>query len=113
MTAPDCLFCKMVNREIQADEVVRTDSVLAFRDISPVAPTHVLVIPTEHHENVGALAEEGDTLAKMADVARQIAEKECPQGYRWVFNTGPAAGQAVFHVHGHLLGGRDLGWPPG
>lgn len=112
-TDGDCLFCKMVSGEIQADEVARTDTVLAFRDINPVAPTHVLVIPTEHHRNVASLAQAGDTLAQMAAVAADIAGRECPNGWRWVFNTGADAGQAVFHVHGHVLGGRAIGWPPG
>jgi len=104
----------MVSREIQADEVQRTPSVLAFRDISPQAPTHVLVVPTEHHRDVAALvgADPG-VLGEMARVAASIGERECPGGWRWVFNSGPDAGQSVHHVHGHVLGGRTMAWPPG
>lgn len=110
---PECLFCKMVSGEIQADEVVRTERVLAFRDLNPVAPTHVLVIPTQHLQDVAAAGNAGGVLDEMARVAGDIAADECPDGWRWVFNSGPDAGQSVFHVHGHLLGGRDLAWPPG
>ena len=117
----DCLFCRMVAGEIPADVVHRTDRVLAFRDINPQAATHVLVIPTEHHPTAGALAEKdpalmGEVVAAAHAVARQeglVAGDGAEPGYRLVANTGPAAGQTVHHVHLHLLGGRDLGWPPG
>ena len=114
LTDPQCLFCRMVSGEVEADEVVRTDRVLAFRDINPKAPLHVLVVPRDHHRDVGALAAaDGEVLAEMGRVAHDIAEGQSPDGWRWVFNTGPAAGQSVFHVHGHVLGGRELTWPPG
>lgn len=114
LTDPQCLFCRMVSGDIQADEVVRTERVLAFRDINPKAPLHVLVVPVDHHTDVGALAaSDGGALAEMARVAHEVAESESPDGWRWVFNTGPASGQTVFHVHGHVLGGRELTWPPG
>ena len=113
LTDPECLFCKMVSGEIQADEVARTETVLAFRDISPKAPTHVLVVPTNHYPNVASLGAAGGVLDEMARIAGEIGESESPDGWRWVFNTGPAAGQTVFHVHGHVLGGRELTWPPG
>ncbi len=104
----------MVSGEISADEVRRTDRVLAFRDINPQAPLHVLVVPVDHHVDVGALAAaDGGVLAEMARVAHEIGEGESPDGWRWVFNSGPAAGQTVFHVHGHVLGGREMTWPPG
>ncbi len=117
----DCLFCRMVTGEIPADVVHRTDRVLAFRDINPQAPTHVLVIPQEHHRNLGALAAADPALlAEVVSAARQVAEQEglieddrAEPGYRVVSNTGPQAGQSVDHVHLHVLGGRDLGWPPG
>ncbi|WP_231486460.1 histidine triad nucleotide-binding protein [Candidatus Blastococcus massiliensis] len=116
----DCLFCRMVAGEIPADVVHQTDRVLAFRDISPQAPTHVLVIPKEHHATVGALAETdpallADVVAAAHAVARQekLVTDGSEPGYRLVTNTGPAAGQTVHHLHVHVLGGRDLGWPPG
>jgi histidine triad (HIT) family protein len=117
----DCLFCKMVAGEIPADVVLDTDRVLAFRDINPQAPTHVLVIPKEHHRNIGALAAAdpgllGEVVSGAAAVARQdglIGTDTVEPGYRMVSNTGPQAGQSVDHVHLHVLGGRHLGWPPG
>ncbi len=111
----DCLFCSIVAGDIPADVVLSTDAVLAFRDIEPQAPTHVLVIPKFHYENVGALGAEDPALAgHLADAARQVAEADgIGDAYRLVFNTGAGAGQSVFHVHGHVLGGRDLTWPPG
>lgn len=112
---PDCLFCSIVAGDIPADVVLSTDQVLAFRDIDPKAPTHVLVIPKDHHANVGELAQRDPELSgALLDAARQVAEAEgIADGYRLVFNTGADAGQTVFHVHAHVLGGRDLGWPPG
>lgn len=117
----DCLFCRMVDGEIPADVVLRTDRVLAFRDINPQAPTHVLVIPQTHHATIGALAGAdpallGDVVAAAHAVALQeglVGEDVAEPGYRLVTNTGPQAGQSVHHVHLHVLGGRDLGWPPG
>jgi histidine triad (HIT) family protein len=117
----DCLFCRMVAGEVPADVVHRTDRVLAFRDINPQAPTHVLVIPTDHHPTAAALAAADPALlAEVVGVAQTVAEQEglatgggTEPGYRLVTNTGPAAGQSVQHVHLHLLGGRALGWPPG
>ena len=116
MTASeDCLFCKISAGEIPADVVHESDTTVAFRDLHPQAPTHVLVVPRSHHANAGALAQhEPATVAALVDSARQVAEAEgLGEGYRLVFNTGAQAGQTVFHVHLHLLGGRDLGWPPG
>jgi histidine triad (HIT) family protein len=101
----DCLFCRMVAGEIPADVVHETDRVFAFRDINPQAPTHVLVIPKEHHRNIAA--QEG--LVDVDPVDGGTAEP----GYRLVTNTGPEAGQSVDHVHLHVLGGRRMGWPPG
>jgi histidine triad (HIT) family protein len=118
---PDCLFCRMVAGEIPADVVHRTDRVLAFRDINPQAPTHVLVIPTEHHRNLGALAAAdpellGEVVRAATEVARQeglVDDGGVDPGYRVVTNTGPQAGQSVDHLHLHVLGGRRLEWPPG
>ncbi|MGY1721061.1 histidine triad nucleotide-binding protein [Blastococcus sp. SYSU DS0552] len=117
----DCLFCRMVAGEIPADVVHETDRVLAFRDINPQAPTHVLVIPKEHHATVGALvAADPALLGEVVAGAHAVATREglvtdggAAPGYRLVTNTGPQAGQSVHHVHLHVLGGRDLGWPPG
>jgi histidine triad (HIT) family protein len=117
----DCLFCRMVAGEIPADVVLETDRVLAFRDINPQAPTHVLVIPKEHHRNFGALATAdpallGDVAAAAHAVAVQeglVTDGGNEPGFRLVANTGPQAGQTVDHLHLHVLGGRGLGWPPG
>jgi histidine triad (HIT) family protein len=107
----DCVFCKVVAGEIPADVVQEGELVLAFRDLAPVAPTHVLVVPRRHHPDVGSLAAaEPDALAELVRVAAAVAGDD---DYRLVFNTGPGAGQSVFHVHGHVLAGRDLTWPPG
>ena len=114
-TDADCLFCKIVAGEIPADVVHETETTLAFRDIDPQAPHHVLVVPRTHQPNVAALAEHEpqvatDLLNAVAAVARQ---EGLDDGYRLVFNTGAVAYQSVFHVHAHVLGGRPMGWPPG
>jgi len=112
----DCLFCKIFAREIPAKEVFRDEEIVAFEDIRPVAPTHVLVIPKEHIPSVHDLTDRrGPMLARMFEVANQIADerKIDRDGYRIVFNKGPQAGQSVYHLHLHLLGGRAMGWPPG
>jgi len=107
----DCIFCAIVAGEIPADVVARTDAVVAFRDIAPKAPVHVLVVPVRHEANVAALAAAApQVLAEMAAVAQQIADAECDGEFRWIFNTGAAAGQTVFHAHGHVMNGGDLGW---
>jgi histidine triad (HIT) family protein len=112
---PDCLFCKIVAGEIPADVVHETETTIAFRDIEPQAPTHILVIPRTHVPNAAALAaEEPEVLIDMVATVGTVAEKEgLGEGYRLVFNTGRRAYQSVFHVHGHVLGGRDMTWPPG
>jgi histidine triad (HIT) family protein len=111
----DCLFCKFVSGEITPDVVHETETTLAFRDINPQAPTHVLVVPKAHHENAAALAAADPAgVAAVVEAAGAVAEQEgLGDGYRLVFNTGGRAGQTVFHVHCHVLGGRDLSWPPG
>jgi histidine triad (HIT) family protein len=116
-----CLFCRMVAGEIPPDVVRETDRTLAFRDINPQAPTHVLVIPKDHHPNLGALAAADPGLtADLVSAAHAVAAQEglitdggVEPGYRLVTNTGPKSGQSVHHVHLHVLGGRGLGWPPG
>jgi len=110
------LFCKIFAREIPAKEVFRDDDIVAFEDIRPVAPTHVLVIPKEHIPSIHDLTrDQGPMLARMMEVANRIADerKVDRDGYRLVFNKGPQAGQSVYHVHLHLLGGRAMSWPPG
>jgi histidine triad (HIT) family protein len=110
----DCLFCKVVTGDIPAEVVHRGDTVVAFRDINPRAPTHVLVVPVAHHADVAALATaDPAALAELVAVGRQVATDEGHDDYRLVFNTGAGAGQSVFHVHGHVLAGRALSWPPG
>ena len=111
----DCLFCSFVSGDIQPDVVHETGTTLAFRDIDPQAPTHVLVVPKEHHANVVALsADAPDTLTDLFETVRAVAEKEgLGDRFRLVFNTGAEAGQSVFHIHLHVLGGRSLSWPPG
>ena len=111
----DCLFCRIVAGEIPATVVLDTERVLAFRDISPQAPVHVVVIPKDHHADVVALsaadpALAGELLASASEVA---AQEGLADGFRVVLNTGADGGQTVFHVHAHVLGGRGLGWPPG
>ncbi|MEU3537187.1 histidine triad nucleotide-binding protein [Streptomyces murinus] len=110
----DCLFCKIVAGHIPATVVRETETTLAFRDINPQAPTHILVIPKVHYRDAAALAAGAPEVA--ADVLREtqaVADEEKLDSYRVVFNTGPGAGQTVWHAHGHVLGGRGLEWPPG
>jgi histidine triad (HIT) family protein len=111
----DCLFCKFVSRELETDVVLETAASLAFRDIAPQAPTHVLVVPKEHHATVGDLARtDADGLTDLVRTAADVAAAEgLDGGYRLVFNTGPDALQSVHHVHAHVVGGRTLTWPPG
>lgn len=110
----DCLFCKIVLGDIPADVVHRTDRVVAFRDVNPQAPTHVLVIPVTHHANAAASsAADPAIVADLVAAAATVADAEGVDGYRLVFNTGAQAHQTVFHTHLHLLGGRSMTWPPG
>ncbi|MDX1480117.1 MAG: histidine triad nucleotide-binding protein [Woeseiaceae bacterium] len=116
MSESDCLFCKIVAGDIPADIVHDTDSVLAFRDINPQAPTHVLVIPRRHIATLNDLEAGDDALVgKLFLAAREIAAEEgiAEAGYRTVMNCNRGAGQSVFHIHLHVLGGRGLDWPPG
>jgi histidine triad (HIT) family protein len=112
----ECLFCKIVSGDVPAKIVRETERTLTFRDINPQAPTHVLVVPKDHHPDVAALAATDEaTLALMLKEAHEVAVGEgiADAGYRVVFNIGSEAGQTVFHVHAHVLGGRGLNWPPG
>ena len=116
MTDSDCLFCKIVDGTIPADIVAQTDRALAFRDINPQAPVHILVIPKQHVPSLGVAADEhSDLLGAVLVLARDVARSEgvAESGFRTVLNTGDNGGQSVDHVHAHVLGGRFLGWPPG
>ena len=112
----DCLFCKMVAGEIKPDVVYEDDEVLAFRDVNPQAPTHVLVIPKAHVATTNDLdADNAHLIGKLYLAAKQVAADEdiAGPGYRTVINCNPASGQSVYHIHLHLLGGRPMNWPPG
>lgn len=111
---PNCLFCKIIEGDIPADVVYRNENVVAFRDINPQAPTHVVIVPTVHVENAAGLAKMSSVItAAVMIAADEIATAEGLDGYRTVFNTGASVGQSVFHAHLHLLGGRFFAWPPG
>lgn len=111
----DCLFCKIVERTIPATVVTEDDRAVAFRDVNPQAPTHVLIVPRKHIASLATLDDADAALVGHLFVAaKQIAAAEgLTHGWRTVFNVGTHAGQTVFHIHLHLLGGRPLGWPPG
>jgi histidine triad (HIT) family protein len=111
----DCLFCKIRDGAIPAKEVYQDDRALAFRDINPQAPTHILIIPRKHIASLNELTDEDTALVgHLHMVAAKLARDEgLTRGYRTLFNTGPEAGQTVFHLHLHLLGGRVMEWPPG
>jgi histidine triad (HIT) family protein len=111
----DCLFCRIVSGEIPAKKVHEDEHTLAFEDIQPQAPTHVLIIPKKHIRGLKeATAEDAELIGRLNLVAAKIGrEQGIEDGYRTVLNVGPKSGQSVFHIHLHLLGGRDLKWPPG
>jgi histidine triad (HIT) family protein len=112
--ATECLFCRIVRREIPAGIVHETEDVIAFRDINPQAPVHVVIVPKTHVPSLDR-AMDGAMLGKMALAAAEVARSKgiAEDGYRTVMNTNAAAGQTVFHIHMHLLGGRKMDWPPG
>ena len=111
----DCLFCRIIQGEIPAKKIYEDSETFVFEDIKPQAPTHVLIIPKKHIVDVKeAKGEDAQIIGKLHLVAAKIArDRKIENGYRTVFNVGPGAGQSVFHLHLHLLGGRALGWPPG
>ena len=116
MVSNDCLFCRILEGDIPADIVYESDTAIAFRDINPQAPTHVLIIPRKHIATINDIEEQDQALVgSLYTAAKLIARQEgfSEQGYRVVMNCNAAAGQTVFHIHLHLLGGRALGWPPG
>jgi histidine triad (HIT) family protein len=112
--AEDCLFCKIIQGDIPADKLYEDDEVLVFRDIAPVAPLHFLVIPKKHISGPSGVAEEDEQIiGKMMRIGNLVAKDEGIEQFRLVFNNGAEAGQTVFHIHMHVLGGRSLNWPPG
>jgi histidine triad (HIT) family protein len=116
MTASDCLFCKIVAGEIPAEIIYESPYAIAFRDINPQAPTHVLIVPRRHIATINELADtDADAAGQLFLAARDIAKQEgfAEDGYRVTMNCNAAAGQTVFHIHLHLLGGRNFTWPPG
>lgn len=112
--ANDCLFCKIASGQVPSSQVYNDSNYYAFRDINPAAPSHILVIPRKHIERIDR-AEEGDAglLGNLFLTANKIAEQEGLTDFRYVINCGPQAGQSVFHIHLHLLAGREFYWPPG
>ncbi|HYW92766.1 MAG TPA: histidine triad nucleotide-binding protein [Gammaproteobacteria bacterium] len=112
----DCIFCDIVSGDVPSDIVYENEYIVAFRDINPQAPVHVLVIPRRHVDNINALtAEDADMVGRLYLAARDVARQEglAERGYRTVMNCNHEAGQTVFHLHLHVLGGRRLRWPPG
>jgi histidine triad (HIT) family protein len=112
----DCIFCKIAAKEMDSDIVLETETVVAFRDINPQAPTHILLIPKKHIPKIADTSQDdqmllGDLILSARDLA--VEEGIAESGYRLVFNNGAHAGQDVFHIHLHLLGGRQMQWPPG
>lgn len=116
MSEQDCLFCKIVAGDTASDLIYKDERSLAFRDINPQAPVHVLIIPREHIESLDEASQKDEAmLGHLLRVAARIANEQglSESGYRTVINTGAGAGQSVFHLHVHLLGGRTMSWPPG
>ena len=112
--AIDCLFCKIIAGDIPSKKVYEDEAVFAFRDIAPQAPMHILVVPKKYLHGPEAVQEEDESvIGKMVRTAKEIANTEGLTDYRLVFNNGAGAGQTVFHLHMHILGGRSLAWPPG
>ena len=110
----DCIFCKIVRKEIPAKEILRDEHVVAFHDLNPQAPTHVLVIPTVHADHLSGFVEGGGGgAARLLAAAAELGKQFGPDGYRLVINEGRDGGQTVFHLHLHVLAGRPLRWPPG
>jgi histidine triad (HIT) family protein len=110
-----CVFCKIVRHEVPADELLRTDRVVAFRDLNPMAPTHILVVPTMHVTHLSEFSARADAVdcAQLLAAAAELGTRFGERGYRVVTNEGRDAGQSVFHLHLHVLAGRRMSWPPG
>lgn len=114
IAAMSCIFCAIAAGEVPATVVHESERVVAFRDLNPVAPVHVLVVPREHYRNVVELSADAATAAELLALVSEVANAEnVSDGFRTVFNTGADAGQEVDHVHAHVIGGRQMQWPPG
>lgn len=115
LISTDCVFCRIAARELPAEILHETETVVAFRDLEPKAPTHILLVPKEHLESIAQIEEHhGGMLADLAQAAAHLADTEgLDGGWRLVTNVGPDTGQSVFHLHVHMLGGRRMTWPPG
>jgi histidine triad (HIT) family protein len=109
----DCIFCKIAGGEIPAKTVFQDQHVIAIEDVNPQAPVHLLVMPIDHHPNIGALSDASELLAKLIAVATRLGRERGSNGYRLVLNTGADGGQTVDHLHVHVLAGRAMTWPPG
>ena len=112
----DCIFCKIVNKKISTKIILETIDLIAIRDINPQAPTHILIIPKRHISSLNEIVKsDGDLIANVHFLVKDLVEKEnvSEEGYRLVLNTNSGAGQSVYHIHWHLLGGRVMNWPPG
>lgn len=113
MSSTDCIFCKVANKELQTKIIFENEDFLAFNDIKPVSPTHLLVIPKKHYKNLWEV-EDKELLGKLLHTAKEVAKQEgLKDGFRTVINTGDNGGQTVYHLHVHVLGGRFHKWPPG
>lgn len=112
----ECLFCKIINKKIPAKIISETTDLIAIRDVNPQSPVHILIIPKRHISSLNGIDKsDADIIADVHFLAKELAEKEkiSEEGYRLVLNTNSGAGQSVFHIHWHLLGGRIMNWPPG
>ncbi|MCX7905550.1 MAG: histidine triad nucleotide-binding protein [Elusimicrobiales bacterium] len=110
----ECIFCKIVKKEVKSKIIYEDEDIIAFNDLNPQAPTHILIIPKKHIESIINCKEEDvEILGKLAYTAKKIAEKLNITDFRIVNNCGKKAGQSVFHIHYHFLAGRRMGWPPG
>jgi len=113
MSERNCIFCKIANKEIKTDILLESDDYVAFRDMHPQAPFHALIIPKKHYDSLNAV-DDIEITGKLLEGAKKLAEKySIKNGYRIIINTGEEAGQTVFHIHLHVLGGRPMLWPPG
>jgi histidine triad (HIT) family protein len=111
--AADCLFCAIAAGDVPADTVYEDAATLAFNDVNPQAPVHILVIPRQHIANIADLGADTEAGAAVLQAIRAVVDEQGLGDFRTVFNTGPDVGQSVFHVHAHVLAGRSMGWPPG
>jgi histidine triad (HIT) family protein len=110
---PNCIFCKIIDRQIPSNVVTEDEHSIAIRDVNPQAPTHVLVLPKDHIANIGEV-DNAEALGRLFQTATRVAKSEqLGKGYRLVVNTGDDGGQTVHHLHIHVVGGRAMGWPPG